>query len=210
MQQWKYKLLLCIALLAQVAGAVPTLPMVVSGSVHINDAPAPEGTVIKAMLGGEVKGSTVLLQPGNYGMIVEYGKGLVEFYVNDEKAQSIDWSNEPTILNLTVMIVQPNQTAQATQTAQIAASTAQSGGGQSQTSGTTAAATSAVLPKVTPASPKVTPGIAISTDTISQHKNETQQMDLQKQEAVKSPDFEAAAVAFIVLLTSKLITGRKK
>lgn len=177
------------------ASAVPMLPMVVSGSVYINGAPAPKDTVIKAMIGEEVKGSTVLSQTGIYGMKVENGQGLVDFYVNNVKAQSIKWSTTPGTLNLTVMIAQ---------TGQIAPTSTQSGSGQPQASRTTTTATSTAPPKVG------TPAIPEATNTISQEKNETQPVVLQRRGAVKLPGIEAGVVLFMVLLASKVFSVGKK
>jgi hypothetical protein len=198
MQPWAFRLLLCITLLALVASAepMPTMPMVLSGNVYINGAPAPIDTVIKAMIGEEVKGSTVLSQTGIYGLKVQYGQGLVEFYVNDVKApQSVEWSTTPGTLNLTVMIAQ---------TGQIAPTSTQLESGQLQASRTTATATSTASPKVG------TPAIPEATNTISQEKNESQPVDLQRREAVKVPGIEAGIVVLMVLLASKVIIGGKK
>ncbi len=97
-------LFIVILTFVHISDAVPEIPMIVSGSVHINGIPAPAGTAITAMSGGELKGSTILTQSGTYGMMVNYTQGSVEFYVNNTKVQSINWSSDPQVLNLSVMI----------------------------------------------------------------------------------------------------------
>ncbi len=111
----KFVLLFTVILtFVHISSAVPSIPMIVSGSVHINGVPAPAGTVVTAMGGGEIKGSTILIQAGIYGMKVNQTQGLVEFYVNDIKAQSINWSSDPQVLNLSVTIYQPVSSPKAT------------------------------------------------------------------------------------------------
>ncbi len=197
MRQWMYRLLLCIVLLAQSAWAVPNLPMIVSGSVYINGAPAPFGTAIGAVIGGEVKGNTTVSQSGVYGMTVEYGQGLVDFYVDDAKAQSINWSIEPQVLNLTVTLNQTASVALATPAppepgqTQLAGTTAPTTTTQTATlpEGITANATTAISKGQTTVSPQINPG---------------------KLDGVRSPGFEAPVVVLAVLLVSKVTITRRK
>lgn len=91
-------------MIVHIGSAAPNIPMIVSGKVYINGALAPAGTVVKTTTGGELKGSTILMQTGTYGLVVNYTQGSVQFYVNDVKAQSINWSSDPQVLDLSVTI----------------------------------------------------------------------------------------------------------
>ena len=103
-----------IQMIVHIGSAVPNIPMIVSGNVYINGAPAPAGTVVKTTTGGELKGSTILTQTGTYGLVVNYTQGSVQFYINNAKAQSINWSSNPQILDLSVTISRPISSSKAT------------------------------------------------------------------------------------------------
>src|SRR3989337_1071453 len=104
MRQWIFKLILCVIMSANMSGAVPTIPMVISGNVSINGEPAPVGTEVKALMNGEVSGSYVVSKKGIYGLIVENRPGIrtVDIYVNGIRSRTLYWSSEPHVLNLAV------------------------------------------------------------------------------------------------------------
>ena len=178
--------------------AVPGIPMIVSGNVSVNGAPAPAGTMIKAMIGGEIKGSTTLSQPGIYGMTVEYKQGTVELYVNNIRAQNLSWTNDPQKLDLSVTI------AGVSQTAATAANTVQSAGGQG--AGTTSAATVVPSPKITV---NVTDTIKTDAKTTPQGANTPGQVNSEETRTAQSPAVGAIAVVFITCLISRSIARRK-
>ncbi|MCG2759265.1 MAG: hypothetical protein L6263_12655 [Desulfobacteraceae bacterium] len=191
MQQWMFKIifsLILIAVTVNTVSAVPTLPMVVSGAVHINGEPAPAGTEIKALIAGEVKGSTIISQQGVYGIVVEYGQGTVELYVNNIKAQSINWSSEPKTLNLSVTMTAKTQSTQITQSTAKNASTVGT---------TTAAPTTTIEPKTATATPESnTPQATATQDRV------------EKSEAVKTPGF-GLLLSFLILVVARVIIRRK-
>jgi cobalamin biosynthesis Mg chelatase CobN len=198
MQQWMFKYI-CLAILIATAvntvSAVPTLPMVVSGAVHINGEPAPAGTEIKALIAGEIKGNNIISQQGVYGIVVEYGQGTVELYVNNIKVQSINWSSEPQTLNLSVTMtvnLQPIQSTQSTQHTQTNVKNA------STVAQTTASTTTTVEPKTAISAPKSTTPQA----TFTQDK-------VEKSEALKTPVF-GLLLSFLILFAAGVIIRRKK
>ncbi len=190
MQQWMFKyicLVILIAITVNTVSAVPTLPMVVSGAVHINGEPAPVGTGIKATIAGEVKGSTIIAQPGVYGIVVEYGRGMVELYVNNIKAESINWSSEPKTLNLSVTITTRTQSTQTTQSTAKNASTA----------ATTAVPTTTIEPKTATSTPESnTPQATVTQDRV------------EKSETVKTPG-SGLLLSFLILFVARVIIRRK-
>ncbi len=189
-----------IPMFVHVSGAVPDIPMIVSGNVHINGVPAPAGTVVTAMSGGELKGSTVLTQAGTYGAMINYTQGLVDFYVNDTKAQSINWSNVPQTLDLSVTIPVVSQAAVTTAAVRPAA------GGASGAI-TTVTATPKATATTTPAA---TDTVKPAAKTASQETNTPPNETSQKPRTVQSPGFGAIAVIFAVVLISRSIIRRKK
>ncbi|MBU3966576.1 MAG: hypothetical protein KKG76_04245 [Euryarchaeota archaeon] len=104
MQRWIYRFILCIILSANIGSAVPTIPMVISGNISINGEPASPGTDVKALMNGEVLTSYVVDKSGIFGLIVENRPGVrtIDIYVNGIRSSSIDWSSQPTMLNLDV------------------------------------------------------------------------------------------------------------
>ena len=56
-----------ILLTISVVSAIPPLPAEFYGSVYVNGNPAPAGTIITAMIGGEVRGSFTTSEMGLYG-----------------------------------------------------------------------------------------------------------------------------------------------
>lgn len=199
MRLWMFKFVILLTLTfvhISSAGIDDLNPgMIVSGNVYINGAAAPADTVIKAMSGGEVKGSVTISTSGAYFMRVNYSKGLVDFYVNDVKAASMNWTSNPQTLNLSVTVAHVSQTG--------------------ITTATTATATS--TPTV--ASPKATTAAeapAGETDTVKpeetaapQEKNE-QQETAHKPQAAQSPWTGIIVVAFVFVLVSKVIIGGRK
>jgi hypothetical protein len=197
----KFGLLFTVILMfVYVSGAVPDIPMIVSGSVYINGVPAPAGTIVTAMSGGELKGSTILTQAGTYGVIVNYTQGLVDFYVNDTKAQSINWSSDPQTLDLSVTISPVSQAAVTTAAGRTAA------GGASGAI-TTVTATPKATATTTPAA---TDTVKPAAKTASQETNTPPNETSQKFRTVQSPSFGAIAVIFVVVLISRSIIRRKK
>ncbi len=188
MQQWMFKyifLLILTAITVNTVSAVPTLPMVVSGAVYINSEPAPAGTEIKALIAGEVKGSTIISQQGVYGIAVEYGQGMVELYVNNIKAESTNWSSEPKTLNLSVTMTAKTKTTQST--AKNASTAAQ----------TTAVPTTTIEPKTATSTPELnTPQATATQDRV------------EKSEAVKTPGF-GLLLSFLILFVARVIIRRK-
>jgi hypothetical protein len=89
---------------ANIGSAVPTIPMVISGNISINGEPASQGTEVKALMNGEVLTSCIVEKNGIFGLIVENRPGVktIDIYVNGIRSSSIDWSSEPTVLNLEV------------------------------------------------------------------------------------------------------------
>lgn len=74
------KILITILLLAAIAGAVsalPPLPAEFYGTVTIDSAPAPAGTVVAAYLGGTERGTLVISTAGNYGGTGPYDPRLI-------------------------------------------------------------------------------------------------------------------------------------
>jgi hypothetical protein len=213
----KFVLLFTVILtFVHISGAVPDIPMIVSGSVHINGVPAPAGTVVTAMSGGELKGSTVLMQAGTYGAMVNYTQGLVDFYVNDTKAQSINWSSEPQTLDLNVTISQASQAAATTAATTTAlpkvtttAARYATGGASGATTTVTVTATPKATATTTPAA-RATDAVKPEDKTASQKKSTLPNETLQKSGAAQSPGFGAIAVIFVVVLISKSIIRRKK
>jgi len=106
MLQWMYRTVLGIVLFAMISSAVPGIPMVVNGTVYINGELAPPGTVVKAMMGSEVKGSYVVSEKGIYGLKVENkpGSNTVDLYVNEVKSKSVEWGIDPKTVDLRVTI----------------------------------------------------------------------------------------------------------
>ncbi len=199
----KFGLLFTVILMfVHVSGAVPDIPMIVSGSVNINGIPAPAGTVVTAMSGGELKGSTILTQAGTYGVMVNYTQGLVDFYINDTKAQSTNWSRDPQTLNLSVTISAVSQVAVTTAIVRPAT------GGASGAI-TTITATPKATTTTTPAA-RATDTIKPAVKTTSQEINTSPNETSQKPRTVKSPGFGAIAVIFVVVLISRSITRGKK
>lgn len=175
-------LLILTAITVNTVSTVPMLPMVVSGAVYINGEPAHAGTEIKALIAGEVKGSTIISQPGIYGIAVEYGQGMVELYVNNIKAQSINWSSEPKTLNLSVTMTAKNQP-----TAKNASTAAT----------TTAVPTTTIELKTTSVPPESTTPQATAT-----------QDRVEKSEAVKTPGF-GLLLSVLILFAVRVIIRRK-
>ena len=62
-----------ILLMISVVSAIPPLPAEFYGNVYVNGNPAPAGTVISAMIGGEMRGSFTTAEVGIYG-----GSGLFD------------------------------------------------------------------------------------------------------------------------------------
>lgn len=191
MQQWMFKIifsLILIAVTVNTVSAVPTLPMVVSGAVHINGEPAPAGTEIKALIAGEVKGSTIISQQGVYGIVVEYGQGMVELYINNIKAESTNRSSEPKTLNLSVTMTTKTQSTQSTQSTAKNASTAAQ---------TTAVPTTTIEPKTAASTPESnTPQATATQDRV------------EKSEAVKTPGF-GLLFSLSILFAARVIIRRK-
>lgn len=191
MQQWMFKiifLLILTTITVNTVRAVPALPMVVSGSVYINGEHAPAGTEIKALIAGEVKGSAIISQQGIYGIKVEYGRGMVELYVNNIKAESINWSSEPKTLDLSVTITTKTQSTQTTQSTAKNASTAAQ---------TTAVPTTTIEPKTATSTPELnTPQATATQDRV------------EKSEAVKTPGF-GLLLSFLILFVARVIIRRK-
>ncbi len=104
-----------MVLFALISSAEPGIPMVVNGTVYINGELAPPSTVVKAMMGGEVKGSSVVTEKGIYGVIVDYkpGYSTVDLYVNEIKSMSFEWSSDPKTANprVTISGATPSSTA---------------------------------------------------------------------------------------------------
>jgi len=101
-----YRTVLGIVLFAMISSAVPGIPMVVNGTIYINGELAPPGTVVKAMIGSEVKGSYVVSEKGIYGLKVENkpGSNTVDLYVNEIKSKSVEWGIDPKTVDLRVTI----------------------------------------------------------------------------------------------------------
>lgn len=106
MLQWIYRLVLGIVLFVMISSALPGIPMVVNGTIYINGELAPPGTVVKAVLGSEVKGSFVVSEKGIYGLKVDNkpGSNTVDIYVNEIKSKSLGWSIDPKTVDLRVTI----------------------------------------------------------------------------------------------------------
>jgi len=204
MQQWMFKysiLAILIATIVNTASAVPAVPMVVSGAVYINGEPAPAGTEIKALIAGEIKGSSIISQQGVYGIVVEYGQGIVELYVNNIKAQSMNWSGEPVMVNLSVTITvnpQSTQPKQSTQSNQSIQPTQINVKNVSIAAQTTAAPATTIEPKKATSAPESTTPQA----TVAQDK-------VEKSDAVKTPGF-GLSLSFLILFAARVIIGRKK
>ncbi|MCG2826525.1 MAG: hypothetical protein L6265_08055 [Thermoplasmatales archaeon] len=159
--------------------------MLVSGAVHINGEPAPAGTEIKAMIAGKIKGSYTILQQGVYGIAVEYGQGTVELYVNNIKAQSINWSSEPKTLDLSVTM---NAKTQSTQSTAKNASTEAT---------ITAVPTTTIEPKTAASTPESnTPQATATQDRV------------EKSEAVKTPG-SGLFLSLSILFVARVIIRRK-
>ncbi|ETA69167.1 hypothetical protein MettiDRAFT_2661 [Methanolobus tindarius DSM 2278] len=94
------KIILICILLAGVASANP--PIVLEGTVTIDGNPAPAGTVIKAMCGEEVVGTTTVDNAGYYSDTRDNKLGIssvleecssVTLYVNNIKTEDVDISS---------------------------------------------------------------------------------------------------------------------
>jgi hypothetical protein len=199
-----------------ISGAVPGIPMIVSGSVHINGMPAPAGTIITAMGEGQLKGSYILTEAGTYAVMVNFTQSLVDFYVNDTKAQSINWSSDPQTLNLSVTISQASHAAitpaATTTTLPKGTTTAvqpAAGGASGATTTVTAKATPKATATTTPAT-KATDTVKPAAKNASQETNTPSNETSQKPRTAQSPGFGAIAVIFIVVLISRSIIRRKK
>ena len=92
-------LLFGIAAIPVAAEGIPSLPLVLQGTVEVDGEPAPENTVITAKVNGDVVGTTEVDQEGVYGS--QPGTKLyitcepddyedIKFYVNGVESQLVD------------------------------------------------------------------------------------------------------------------------
>ena len=128
----KFRIALAVAMgmivLCGIAHATPTIPDDFYGSVTINGAPAPAGTMINATINGLDRGSIITTQPGIYatnttlepklsvyGLDDEIGETII-FFVNGRPAeeQAVFQSYAATMLNLTMRFLISNFTANRT------------------------------------------------------------------------------------------------
>ena len=128
----KFRIALAVAMgmivLCGIAHAIPTVPDDFYGSVTINGAPAPAGTMINATINGFDRGSIITAQTGIYatnetlepklsvyGLDDEIGETII-FFVNGRPAeeQAVFQSYAATMLNLTMRFLISNFTANRT------------------------------------------------------------------------------------------------
>lgn len=102
-----------------VAAETPTLPCFFYGGVTINGSPAPAGTVITALIGGQTVGQITTTSSGQYDqlMVSDGSEGAtVTFYVNGVLApQTGTFHAEQSVqVNLAVTVVTPTPTTTTT------------------------------------------------------------------------------------------------
>lgn len=86
--------IVALCVLACIAGAdsPPLLPSEFYGSVTIGGAPAPEGTLITASIGPEVRGSFITTSAGSYGGSETFDPRLIVRGISGENGQTITFS----------------------------------------------------------------------------------------------------------------------
>ncbi len=193
MLPWKYKLMLCLIISANLSSAVPAIPMVISGNVSINGEPASVGTEVKALVDGDVLGSNAVSKKGIYGLIVENRPGIkaIDIYVSGIKSATTGWSSEPKILNLAVKGSSP-----------IEKSGPSSGAANTNTGTTTINASTTMATKVKAEVPS-----EIQKTGLKQEHQEQQESS--GQESANIPGFNFLNICIAILLVYNMITRRK-
>lgn len=190
MLQWSCRIVVCINLLSMVGSTIPSIPMLISGNVSIDGEAAPIGTEIKAIMGDKVMGSITVSEKGGYAMIVENrpGSKVVEIYVNGIRSRTIDWSNEPGTLDLTVSLD----------------NFPKSGPVQKVSQGSGSA--SGISPAASP-----TVNITVTTETAEQNTISYLVGPQRKteKETVQLPGFDVVTFCFTTILTSKILRRGK-
>ena len=203
-------LILLTTLHVSSAASLPSIPLIASGNVYINGESAPVGTVVKAIVGGDIRGSTTLSQSGVYGITVESGSGTVDFYVNDVKANSVGWSMDPITLDLSVTIQEQPETTQTPSASQPTVTPTQTPDASALTSES----------KPNPESPQVTETAVVAADTpisvdtvepmaqatVLQENNEmTQEAPVEQKNPV-----EASGFGLFTFISSILLVSRRR
>ncbi|MBN2517308.1 MAG: hypothetical protein JXB14_00525 [Candidatus Altiarchaeota archaeon] len=91
----------------------PILPMIVEGTITLNDEPAPMGTRVAAVMESIQAGEMVVGEEGKYALLVNGDKNdtgkLVEFFVYNEKTSyTLNWaSGEVKHLDMSLEIDEP-------------------------------------------------------------------------------------------------------
>ena len=210
MQPWMYRLVIVLVLILNISisSAVPPIPMVASGNVYINGESAPVGTVVKAIVGGDIKGSTTLSQSGVYGIYVEPGSGTVDFYVNDVKANSVEWSMVPITLDLSVTIEEQPETIQTPSASQPTVTPTQTPDVSALTSESN---TNSESPQVTETA--VVVDTPISVDTVEPEAQATVlQDDIEATQvpAEQNNPVEASGFGLFTFISSILLVSRRR
>lgn len=167
------------------AESAPVLPLVIKGNVTINNAPAPAGTRVFAVMNGAEAGSTEVTTPGTYAFIVEgtladNGKDIAIYVNNIITDKSTTWaSGKVETINLAVEQAQATTTtAKATTTTERRSSGGGSGGSREHSSATTTTASPSTTTTTTiesgGSSEIITPTGAGNQD--SQKTNQTQKI----------------------------------
>ena len=201
-------LILLTTLHVSSAASLPSIPLIASGNVYINGESAPVGTVVKAIVGGDITGSTTLSQSGVYGITVGSGSGTVELYVNDVKANSVGWSMIPITLDLSVTIQEQTETTQTPSASQPTVTPTQTPDASALTSES----------KPTPESPQVTETAVvadtpISVDTVEPEAQATVlQDDIEATQvpAEQNNPVEASGFGLFTFISSIIVVSRRR
>jgi hypothetical protein len=92
MKIWTLCAIIGILGLCGVAGAVPPMPSEFFGDLTINGNPAPAGTEVRALVGGEERGMVISTVAGIYGGTETFDERLVVTLAEDEVGETITFT----------------------------------------------------------------------------------------------------------------------
>ena len=89
-------LIFFILLSISLVTAVPSIPLIVQGTVQINDKDAPVGTIIRAEADNEVIAAFKLEQKGTYAFVINEKQGIkdkeIKFFIDGiDTLQTTTW-----------------------------------------------------------------------------------------------------------------------